>query len=692
MSRIRIAIASTWAGRRVDVARAGVIAAAVFLVTLLVSMTTGSLLALRDADQRAQHRNLDPVQPGEKAVYERSVRWLALDGDQVIIVLLQRLSPDAPPIPGLPADPEAGVTYLSPALLRRIGDRPAFADLVANSATIEPAGVAWADELFSYRFVDDRADLPGNKELLSARPSRYPLGVGHEATHYWFATAALVATASLGALRAALGPGVGTLEARFELFDKLGASGRFRAEALALATIIVGAPAAIAAAILWARVAAGLSSVPMVGYPVARGDLATSGWVLALAVISVLLALFVLQFLPARRRPLRSRASDARPGPRLVRVVPVLACIGLILTGAALGGTTGTKLFLAGAFASAVTLPLALPVLIAAGAEFIPQTGLTGLLVARRAGAEVAFGSLGAFIMLAVIAPLGAAWVSFNRQPDVVVQEPSDQTHTILVQGGELSPSLRADLEIATNGVLVDLYESENGEEFFDEAGNGHIAESTLTWVSPCSRPIAHGSGLTCDGGVPGPARVLRDLGKWGVYAPEVPANATRIGTIVVSRASDAEDIVRALVWDRDPGLSVLGVSDEVTHESPLVALILAGAAVLGTVAAFSLLMSVLTQGSMAARSRRKLIAVGADRRQAATIAAVESALLVWCSGASATLLGALLVRAFGELAATTTATTTMWISCAASTAAAFLAAAAAAGSTWAAAGEGRPE
>ncbi|MGI5482725.1 hypothetical protein [Streptomyces lavendofoliae] len=407
-------------------------------------------------ETRVAARTPVPAAPGT-----RPVAWWNQGDDSwrervFSVVRVEPAVPSAPPPPGLPRWPEPGEAFVSPALL---GLMPPAATRYGDLAgTVAREGLADPGELFVYVRPPSGLRVQGYETTLGisgfgARgPAADPYFVSQSFDrprsdlHTLLAcqlglpvAVLLIVAARLGARRPDRRPAAYAT-----------GTGRFGHARIALGACVrpLGAGALLAGVPLTALTLTGVR-LPLTGYPVAAGDLAPLRWQfpIALAGAWAVLCLLFAALHPRVRPPGPARSRAARPGaarPRAARPQPsawpgVLCLTGglAVVSGAATGQATGTRLFVLGTALVLAGLP---PLLGRAAARICARlTGRGTGDAARLAGGRWAAARPAVFARAcaALVVVLGPA-----AQALVMVTDLTDAARNATVLGRRLDDRL----------------------------------------------------------------------------------------------------------------------------------------------------------------------------------------------------------------------------------------------------------
>lgn len=642
----RTALSVTWRAGRAAVARNVVVALAAAAVTLVACATTSTVFMVHGVNERAAARAFQPAEPGETADLSTDVTYDSIRGEQ-IFVHYWRIETDGVTIPGVPRDATVGDWFVSPELQQRIERDPLLAGRFPEARTLGNDGIGSADELVAYRLVGPEVDLRWRLKDV-AGSEHIGLDAGVTVVDVAIGGSGLVVIFGTGLLRAALGPVSTGLRRRLTLLDALGATHAVRQLVAAASIAIAAAPGTAAAALAWYVVAPRLQAVPLVGQRVLPGDLAMPAWT-AGAIAASMVALAAVAGATRGYSRVGSRPASRVPRPPARwRLAPLAASIGLIAYSVTQTGEAGVRLFVSGVFAASVGLIIALPVFIDSLGIVLARAGsVIGLLAGRRLcwDADRLARPLTALASLAVIVPVAASYVAVARSGDPA---PPRSTISAIIVNGDLEPEARRSLQVAADGVFVDVYRIESTVEPTTVATSMRVATPTFVWVADCDSLSAHVPLERCasDGIIVAPiaSAAIAHLDAGAITVPERGHLDHRL---FITRDSDtAEMILRSYAVNSNGKMSVFSNADN-EHSEPRSVHWIISAIKLGTAGALAaLLLSVVTSGSRSAATRMQLFAVGAQASTIRRLAATESAVTVAAVG-----LGGVTVGTVGAVA-----------------------------------------
>lgn len=422
----RLILARNWTGSRSDKLHALIVAGCSFIatVTLCGLMSVDHLASA--VSSRAEARSFAPVADGEDTAFERTVMYDVAPDGRGITVVLTRLTQQLETIPGLPLQPKFG-WYTSPELqnLARL-DRD-LARRFPDAQEISKSGIARADELLAYRIV--ASDFPLNEELSMRRADYF--GDAGEVDRLPLAIVSLLLLLVMGlVIRAALTLNMRSTRQRDGLFYVLGVSHGTNRWIRFFDAGVQALPGSVLAIALWGVTAPRLNEIPLVGRPVARGDLALGWEVLAI----ILCAIFIFSGVIASS--FRSAQQNSRPAQQTPnhpsRTGAVFVVLGLATSVFASWLTENElrpRLVVTGFIISLVSLPWALPLILFELGNRLAQSPLHQLflLVGRSIAFRSRTFSLGmtGLILLIALGPVASSWIDVARQQDATVAIPA---------------------------------------------------------------------------------------------------------------------------------------------------------------------------------------------------------------------------------------------------------------------------
>ncbi|MGH9185699.1 MAG: hypothetical protein ACRD0U_07800 [Acidimicrobiales bacterium] len=637
---VRLAIKTSWGGRRTDRRRALLIAVSAAGATLILCGVLGAFFMVQRVTERSIGRAFPLAAEGEApALTQKVISDSAPNGDQMYVVWYDLLDPTVR-VRGVPPDPPDDSWFVSPALAERMEESRSLRQRFPGATEIAPEGVGNPSELLAYRFVDgERLLLPN---ALSNRTADEPLIEAGDLEALSVVRTALIlfTVPIIGLLLAAMAFAAPDLDQRLGVLDALGASRHRRAHLVTLHAALSAGPGALLAGGLATWVLQRRTSVPFVGRRVLRGDLGIPLWAGAACVVAVVATTAVVAVV----RP-RSTAGN-RPTARIVAiprgrsVVPLVVGLVMMIVGSGVVGEENARVFVAGLIASSVAVVVALPFLFRhVGNALASMSGVLGLLAGRRLSrnGSVSARALLALGALAALTPVAAGWIDLARDrgadndvaavaPVVGISGP--------VSGDERDAILRdidaVPLEVVTDPAFVPTATVSAPPQVLV----GHCRE--LGRLLEFSRCDDSGFALT--------GAYAEDLGhhRFPVEgASTAPEGYTVTATLFPSSDWETTDAaLRAHIANRtQPGYPVLSTVNE-QHESPLVRWLLGGITLAAIISAAALGLHVVAHSARIASSRAHLAYLGASQRVIRRVVSAESVLTVAIAGLACTGVG----------------------------------------------------
>ncbi len=635
-----MALAVTWRGDRSAKFRCVLLAAAVMAVTLFVCAAVSAAFMADRVDQRAAQRNFRQAAPHETADLQGDLIYDSIHGEQIFVYLYRLKNPNVS-IAGLADDAQVGDWFVSPELARLIKQETSLQRRYFDARLIGNEGVGSADELVAVRLVGPEASL--GLSLVDEPAAEYSgLNAGVSFAQI-MAGAAVVLVASIGLLRAAVGPVSVGLQRRLTLLNWLGATRMSLWKLQVASTALIAVPAAAAAAASWQVIAPRLSAVPVVGQRTLEGDLSTpiATTATAASVVVVMAALIAL------RRPYQYgglRLTREPPSqPSVWRLLPLVAALSIVAYATTFSGTSrAPTLFIVGLIATPLAVTLALPVLIdKLGASLAQGRSVLALLVGRSLSINSRHSarSLTALASVAVLVPAAVAYVSVARTRDPA--PPDSAVQIVSVRGDLTSDSLDL-LEREAGGVFTELYQS---------VVTGDVRQPpTFTWVADCGNLERFVVLLECsdDGIVVEPAAEAAFV-RFDAGATRPPEGAVLISRLFVTDdVEHAEEVLRYHLVNNDQiNMSITSPADEQFSEARSVAWILGAVAIGAVVAVAALLLSLVTEAARSAKTRMRLVCIGADLATIRRLAAAETVATMSIVGLGAAAIGTICAMAY---------------------------------------------
>lgn len=639
MSRpyLRIGLAGTWRGRRVELVRSVLLALAAAAVAIVLGGVVSAHHLADVVRDRATGRALVPASAGAEPDAERASLFdETRDGEQIYVYWWRTRHPGL--IEGIDGTPRPNTWYVSPALLDQIEQDRVLRARYPNAEALDPSGVAAPTELLAHRTVGPDVVLPDALEVGASSDWIGDVAESVDTFPLVVAALAFVVIPSIGLLLAALAPLRRSFDDRVAILRALGAPPRVRLWATLVPVLLTAGPGALAGAVLWWACASRLGSVPLVGTRVFRGDLGlpftrSLGTAVLATVTATILASVGTLADPAPSGP-RPTSID-RAAPSAVRSVPLFAATAVLLASTVVDGRPGARVFLVGLLAAAVGSVVALPWLVArVGSGLATGRRLVSLLVGRRLArdAVASVRSLTALGSVLVLLPVVVAWVDTNRAGDRV--RPGDR-YTVELQG--TAPDASVDDVVQRSGAPVLRLVSVGGE-----------GPAPLRVVGDCAALGAFGR---CDAEqrldvVPGLG--LDGLTQLPVVDAAPPGSQVEGTYLLAEDGPGVEARVRALVVNGDDAaLQVTAPGRYPFRESRLVAWILGGARLAAVLSVLALGLHLVGTSARVGRSRARLGALGAAEADIRRLAGAEAAAIVLLVGIGCEAVGALAAHLF---------------------------------------------
>lgn len=635
----RLALASSWRGRRGDVQRAALVALAALVGTVLVCGVISTSLMVQRVTNRSTARAFAPATSDAPALSSHTISDVAPDGQQ-IYVYWWRIEDPKVQIPGVPGAPEENSWYVSPALHDYISEDPTLADRFPRAAEIGRDGVGNAAELVAYRFVGPSVQL--TETLSGDVDADQWLGetADLEALSVVRSAAILLFVPVVALLLAAMAPVAAMLEQRRAVLGAIGASRSVRSTLIFLQAAISALPGAVAGGLAWFLVAPRLMTVPFVGRRVLTGDLSAPLGFVAVAVLGVVVASGVVATVRPRSSA-ASRVTESVPAPPSAsRLVPLVLGFVMMLAGSGAFGARSDQWFVAGLVASSTGAVIALPLLFARAGESLARSkALLPMLVGRRLSwnATVAARSMLALGAITAVTPVLASWIELqhaNISDSAVRNEsapagvssvlPPDELRLLVERTGAVP------LEVVSDPTLTPT----------------DTASVPETLVGDCRRLAGLLAMQRCDAS----GFTLTSAAAESLARPEPPVEGLPARpdgfkvteTLLVSDDQPATDAaLRTYINNREqPGIFALSF-DSGGAVSPAIRWALGGLAITALASGAGLALQVIGQAARLGPSRIRMRYVGADIDTVRRLAGVESVVTIALAGLAGTVVGA---------------------------------------------------
>ncbi len=631
---VRMALSTTWRDDKRAVVRAVVVTLASTAVAVIAGILISTANLAKRVDARATNTSVSIVGDHEPADFSHDTIFDSIGGEQIYVHYWRVERPGAT-VPGIPEGARLGQWFVSPELQRRIATEPGLRGRFLDARVIGTDGITSASQLVAHRLVGPDTDLRF-RVAAGQTASRVRGAVGFEARDVAAASIVLVMLMGSGLLLAALGPSACGLQRRLSILRSLGASGLSLRMVAAATGAAMAAPGAFLGSLTWSVAAPQLQRVPLVGQRVLRGDLALS----SVQVVGIAMAITTLAGLLAARRS-RSRVR-LRPTLRLVgspshwRIAPLIVSVTGIAYATTQSGELSVRLFVTSLFAAAISVVIALPLLLHSLGKRLARVGSLPLLLAgHRLRWDAGRASLPLVTLAAVgvLVPVAVSYVANARGEDPDPPGASVETVTL---NGEVDAGTLQNLESVTGGVFVDIY-----YHLDDNADTPPIT----TWVADCDalRTVVEVTSCDADGIIleSAASAAVAHFDAGSSVAPTQHELEQRV--LISKQGSHAEQGLRAFVLNNNlTNLGVWSYDDAHGSESATVAWIVAAVQVGAATAIVALLLSVANNASRSASTRVRLLAIGARRSLIRRVASIESAALVAVVGLAATAIGTL--------------------------------------------------
>lgn len=641
----RLALKSSWAGSRSSLTRSVLISAVAVVAGLLVCGVASSVVMLDRETERATGRAFLLTESPEPAFRRHTMFDSAPNGDQIYIYWWEILRPNAR-VPGTPRAPRADSWFVSPALMQRMSSSIELQTRFPNAEVIATDGVASADELVAYRFVEPGVGLPDSLSTQTDTASYLADPTDLESTSVIRLALLLLAIPVVALLVAALGPSSPDLDRRLGLLRALGAPATSRLSLIGMHAILTTLPGALLAGLGWWLVSPRLTAVPIIGRPVFAGDLGLG----MLQVVGCVASVPAVAAVCAAVRP--SRTSQGRPTvsqapeSRTVRLLPLVAGGAIMALGSGMLGPESGRVFITGLMTFSIGGVLAMPIMFARVGDAIANgPGLMPLLVGRHLKWNARSAARGLIVVaaLASLSPVAAGWIDLNRLR-VNDNINAAEVKPVVFQG-ELPAAELADLAERTDTVAAYVISDPAIEPT-------RTSDPPRFLVADCRQlgRVVNLSTCTSESFTIGPndetgfagfrtyegteATAIRGLS-------DIPPNHEVGASLLIGpdwRRTEA--VARAHMANRsEPGVP-MGYVDNPPHEAPVVAWILGVVGLAVATGGIAVGLHLVTQSTLLAGSRTRLSALGSDIKAIRRLAGIESTLTILLAGGLSVALG----------------------------------------------------
>lgn len=551
--------------------------------------------------------------------------------------------------PGVETLPAPGQAVVSPALDSLTRWYPQLAARYRGHLLLGAGGVSSGGELIAYvrppagrslGAEGSAAHQVGRRVVGSGPVLRIGgFGPGSQGAYsfpvgQWASQGSMIGSVVLGTLAMLVLPGVivlgvgaagasQTRSHRLEVLAALGARTRTVTALAVLETLALGVPGFVVAVALWALIGPRLTSVPVVGYRVVRGDLALP-WPVLLAhlAVAVVLSALVAGFVAAvfLRRVPRPRPSPERSNFTALRTVPPAVAVVSLTVGSLYTGYSSADFNLLGMVAAIASVPAVLPLALRAAGRVVGRSGsLPGWLAGRAlqwapARAARPFVGGAALLMLVLV---GRSYLAVTRNTEVAVAPPG--AGAVDLTWRDPRPGDLTRLADAAGGALVVPVAN---------AGPGEATQGPQPIGATCRDLVSYFPRVTCKTGSPYaiPAEVQRQLlQRLSPFAEVAPVAGVRLvprerlratgGTMILDNSPDASLIarVRTAAMQVLPPFAVLTPS-YLLQESPIVPWLVGGGIVAAVGLGLACLLVLVDRLLVASRHHRHLVNVGISR------------------------------------------------------------------------------
>jgi hypothetical protein len=650
------------------------ISAMLFMLAMLAATSIALLVMREDGRDTARTAVLAQAQSEtDLFVLVRPDDWR---GRSILVAWVEPAAADRDPIlpPGVEKLPTAGQTVVSPALDRLAAEHPELAARYPNRMVIGPQGVRSGGELFAYARPPAGRGLGPPAAAIRVEAGRV-VGDGPVLRIGRFGSpGAAPGLVRFGEPRSApLGPilgglsgvlvipgililGIGAAAAselrsrRLGILRALGARTRTITMLSVLEALVLAAPGLFAATVAWAILGPRLSTVPLVGYEVAAGDLGLPWWLAVGALgagIAVTALVAGLLAAASRRRGASPRPAAERQRLSALRIAPLALAAAAFTLGKSVGGYREADFYLLGMVAAVIGVPAIVPVLLRALGGVLGRARSTSVAIAGRSmqwdPARAARPFIGAAALLFLVLT-GTGYVTLSRDTDN--EEPNlatGATHAVTVQWQDPKPGDLPLLREAVEGGMVAPFVEGGHDHQHDDGKNHHHTGSpgVLSVGATCAEVAHYVPDTTCDPNSPfsAPSAMQQRLADWLAQAVHGAP-----GQIRLVPPTDLDEAGSALVVDNAPlealdertrnaaitTLPAPYVRSAVTsasRESPLIPWLIGGVvtAVIGLTIAC--LMSLVDRLLGARNHHRQLVNLGISRRRLTALGAWTFAL-----------------------------------------------------------------
>lgn len=654
--------------------RLSVPVSAMLFMLLLLAATSIVLLVLRE-DERDTARTAVLARTQSETDLFVLVRPDDWRGTSILVAWIEPAAGTDPVLPpGVAKLPAADQTVVSPALDRLAARHPGLAARYPNRVVIGPQGIRSGGELFAYARSPAGRSLGATGEAIRVEDGRIigdgpvlrigrfgPPGAAVGFVHFGEPQSVPLGPVLGGLVGVLVIPGVLILgigaaaaselrSRRLGILRALGARARTVAALGALETLVLAAPGLVAATIVWAVLGRRLSTVPLVGYQVAPGDLGLPWW-LAVGMLAVgtaatalaggLLAAF------SRRRDTRPRPAPGRQRLSALRVAPLALAAAAFTLAKSVGGYREADLYLIGMVAAVIGVPAIVPVLLRALGGLLRRVRSASVAIASRSmewdPARAARPFIGGAALLFLVLT-GTGYVTLSRDTDN--EEPnlvSGDTHGVTVQWQDPKPSDLSRLRDAIGAGMVAPFVEGSHDHRHDDGTNHHHAGNSgvLSVGATCTEVARYIPDTSCDPASPfnAPSVMQQQLAGWLTQSvhgtpgqirlvPRTDLDGAGSALIVDNAPLEAiDERTRNVAITILPAPYVRSALASASRASPLIPWVIGGVVTAVVGLTIACLLSLIDRLLSARNHHRQLVNLGISRRKLTALGAWTFAL-----------------------------------------------------------------
>jgi len=647
------------------------VSAMLFMLSLLAATSIVLLVMREDGRDTARTAVLARAQSEtDLFVLLRPDDWR---GRSILVAWVEPAAARAETIlpPGVAKLPAAGQTVVSPALDRLAAEHPDLAARYPNRIVIGPQGVRSGGELFAYARPPAGRSLGPPGAAIRVESGRI-VGDGPVLRIGRFGSPGAVAgfvrfgeaqSAPLGAVLGGLFGvlvipgvlilGIGAAAAselrsrRLGILRALGARTRTVTVLSVLEALVLAAPGLFAVTVVWAVLGPRLSTVPLVGYEVAPGDLGLPWW-LAVGVLGAGIAVTALVaglLAAASRRPgARPRPAAGRQRLSALRVAPLALAAAAFTLGKSIGGYREADFYLLGMVAAVIGVPAIIPVLLRALGGVLGRVRSTSVAIAGRsmewdpARAARPFIGLAALLFLVLT---GTGYITLSRDTDKP-NLATGNTQAVTVQWQDPEPGDLTRLGNATGGMVAPFVEGGHDHQHDNSTNHHHAGTPGVVSVgATCTELARYVPDISCDRASPfnAPSAMQQRLTGWLAQSTHGSVDQIRlvprtdlegVGSALVVDEAPLEAIderVRNAAMATLPAPYVRSALASASRESPLIPWLIGGVVTAVVGLTIACLMSLIDRLLSARNYHRQLVNLGISRSRLTALGAWTFAL-----------------------------------------------------------------